>query len=48
MRGHAMVATDYAIKTINIAFNNDMKKVTEERKWQLNELNKYVKDGKFS
>ena len=30
MRGHAIVVTDYAIKTINLAFNNDMDKVTEE------------------
>lgn len=47
MRGHAMMATDYAIKTINLAFNNDMIKVTEEREWQLDELNKYIKDGNF-
>ncbi|GAA0608809.1 hypothetical protein GCM10009001_27720 [Virgibacillus siamensis] len=43
MRGHAMMATDYAIKVINLAFNNDIMKVTEERDWQLYELNKYIK-----
>ncbi|TFJ91683.1 putative immunity protein [Lentibacillus salicampi] len=46
MRGHAMMATDYAVKTINLAFNKDMTKVTEERKWQLHELNRYIKDDK--
>lgn len=43
MKGHAIVAADYAIKTINIAFNNDLNKATEERDWQLQELNKYIK-----
>ncbi|WP_139224000.1 putative immunity protein [Lentibacillus halodurans] len=43
MRGHAMMATDYAIITINLAFNNDMYKITKEREWQLQELNKYDK-----
>lgn len=47
MRGHAMVATDYAIKTINHAFNNDLKKAREEREWQLRELYKYIQGGKF-
>jgi len=48
MRGHAMVGTDYAIKTINLAFNNDMGKVTEEREWQLNKFKKYINDGKLN
>ena len=43
MRGHAMMATDYAVKVINLAFNNDMMKVTQEREWQLHELSKYTK-----
>lgn len=38
MKGHAMVATDYAIKTINLAFHNDMCRITKEREWQLYEL----------
>lgn len=45
MRGHAMIAADYAIKTINLAFNNDMVKIIEEREWQLDKLNKYLKEG---
>ena len=46
MRGHAIVAADYAIKTINVVFNNDLNKATEERKWQLQELNKYIQSKK--
>ncbi|TFJ92357.1 putative immunity protein [Lentibacillus salicampi] len=46
MRGHAMMATDYAVKTMNLAFSNDVNKVTEEREWQLHELNQYIKNGK--
>ena len=37
---HAMVASDYAIKTIGLITNNDIDAITKERKWQLNELNK--------
>ena len=48
MRGHAMMASDYAIKTINLAFKNDMEKVTEERQWQLHELSRYIENRKFS
>ena len=40
MKEHAMVASDYAIKTIEIITNNDTDAITKERKWQLNELNK--------
>src|SRR5699024_1702541 len=47
MGDHAMVATDYAIKTINLAINNDKEKVTEEREWRLHEL-KYIKDDEIS
>jgi len=42
MREHAMVASDYAIKTIQLAFTNDMDKITEERQWQLNELKRFL------
>jgi len=42
MREHAMVASDYAIKTIQLAFSNDMDKITEEREWQLNELKHFL------
>ena len=41
MREHAMVCSDYAIKTIQLAFPNQMDKITTERLWQLNELKKY-------
>jgi 1,6-anhydro-N-acetylmuramate kinase len=40
MKEHAMVASDYAIKTIGLIRNNDIGAITKERKWQLNELNK--------
>jgi len=40
MKEHAMVASDYAIKTIGLITNNDTNAITKERKWQLNELNK--------
>lgn len=39
MKEHAMVASDYAIKVINLMFPKDMEAVTRERKWQLNTLN---------
>ena len=42
MREHAMVCSDYAIKTIQLAFPNQMDKITTERLWQLNELKKYL------
>ena len=35
MKEHAMVASDYAIKLINLMFPKDMGAVTRERKWQL-------------
>ena len=38
MRGHAMVASDYAIKTIGLLHPDDMETITSERIWQLNEL----------
>jgi len=38
MREHAMVCSDYAIKTIQIAFPDQIDKITQERQWQLNEL----------
>lgn len=40
MKEHAMVASDYAIKTIGLNTNNDANVITKERKWQLDELNK--------
>lgn len=41
MRGHAMVCSDYAIKTIQLAFPDQLDKITQERQWQLNELKQY-------
>ncbi len=40
MREHAMVCSDYAVKTVALAFPNDIEKIKEERMWQLNELRK--------
>lgn len=40
MREHAMVASDYAIKAINLLYPGDMDAVTAERQWQLSELKK--------
>jgi len=41
MREHAMVCSDYAIKTIQMAFPGQMDKITEERQWQINMLKYY-------
>ena len=43
MREHAMVASDYAIKTIGLISSNDIAAITLEREWQLNELKKFNK-----
>jgi hypothetical protein len=43
MKEHAMVCSDYAIKTIQIAFPDNKDKITEERQWQLNELKSFLK-----
>lgn len=43
MREHAMVCSDYALKTIELAFLNNTDKITEERQWQLNELKQILK-----
>lgn len=39
MKEHAMVASDYAIKVVNLMYPNDINKATEERLWQINILN---------
>ena len=44
MREHAMVASDYAIKTINLLHPGDMEAVSLERLWQLNELKKILQE----
>lgn len=38
MKEHSMIASDYAIKVINLTYSNKMDKVNEERTWQLNKL----------
>lgn len=43
MRRHAMVASDYAIKAIGLDAQGDLKRITEERLWQLNEIKKFIK-----
>ncbi|KLU61171.1 hypothetical protein CEB3_c23910 [Peptococcaceae bacterium CEB3] len=35
MREHAMVASDYAVKVINLKFPADMEAVKSEREWQI-------------
>lgn len=42
MREHAMVTSDYAIKTIGLISSNDIYAITTEREWQLNELKKLL------
>lgn len=42
MREHAMVCSDYAIKTVQMAFPNDDERITEERLWQLTKLALYT------
>lgn len=39
MREHAMVASDYAIRVINLLFPNDVNAVKQERLWQMGVLN---------
>ena len=43
MKEHAMMASDYAIKVINLIYPNDFDAVTKERNWQINELKKLLK-----
>lgn len=41
MREHAMVASDYAVKTIGLLSGNNVDVITAERQWQLAELMKF-------
>ncbi|ERI93428.1 hypothetical protein HMPREF1982_01852 [Clostridiales bacterium oral taxon 876 str. F0540] len=43
MREHAMVASDYAVKTIGLINSNDADAITCERQWQLKELKKFCR-----
>lgn len=38
MREHAMVASDYAVKRINLLYPNDIEAVREERNWQIEKM----------
>lgn len=42
MREHAMVASDYAVKTIGLLSSNNLKSINLEREWQLNEIKKFL------
>ena len=43
MKEHSMVTSDYAIKVINLLYNNDINKINEERNWQLVKLKELIK-----
>lgn len=43
MKDHAIVASDYAIKAVNIKFPEDNFSVKQERKWQINTLRVLIK-----
>lgn len=45
MKEHSMVASDYAIKTIDLISSCDIKAITNERQWQLKELIKIINKG---
>lgn len=45
MREHAMVASDYAIKVINLMFPDDSNAVKEERLWQIGHLKSIADTG---
>lgn len=42
MKEHAMVASDYAVKTIGLINSDNMEAITLEREWQLKELKKFL------
>ncbi len=48
MREHAMVVSDYAIKTIYLICPNDFSAINQERKWQYNELKKFTEKNQDS
>jgi len=41
MREHAMVCSDYAVKTVQLVFPDNMERITAERQWQLNALKQF-------
>lgn len=42
MREHAIIASDYAVKTIGLITSDNMEAVTIEREWQLDEIKKLL------
>ncbi|MEK7432203.1 MAG: putative immunity protein [Cyanobacteriota bacterium] len=42
MKEHAIVCSDYAIKTVQLYTSNNIEKITEERHWQIEELQKII------
>ena len=42
MREHAMVCSDYAVKTIELLSNGNTHQISEEREWQINELKRIL------
>lgn len=42
MKDHVMVASDYAVKMVEIMFSGDDIKIAQERKWQLEQLEKIM------
>jgi hypothetical protein len=42
MREHAMVCSDYAVKTIGLLSDGNTLQISEEREWQINELKRFL------
>ena len=42
LREHAIIASDYAVKTIGLITSDNMEAVTIEREWQLDEIKKLL------
>ncbi len=42
MKEHAMVCSDYAIKTVQLAYPKEKKRIREEREWQLKTLKEII------
>ncbi|MGB3159958.1 MAG: putative immunity protein [Carnobacterium sp.] len=43
VKEHAIIASDYAIKTIGLLYSNDINSITLEREWQVNDLKRIRK-----
>lgn len=44
LRGHAMVASDYAVRTVNLLHPDDLRAAAAERDWQLRTLHRSLAD----